>query len=33
VLDPERDAVRLDRRHHACAVAMTPSDVGNEWTV
>jgi len=33
VLDPERDAVRLDRRHHASVVAMTPSDVRNEWTV
>ncbi|GAB3169165.1 hypothetical protein GCM10027259_00160 [Micromonospora palomenae] len=33
VLDPERDAVRLDRRHHASTVAMTPPDVRNEWTV
>ena len=33
VLDPERDAVRLDRRHHASAVEMTPPDVRIEWTV
>src|SRR5918994_660507 len=33
VLEPERDAVRLDRRHHASSVAMTPPDVRNEWTV
>ena len=31
--DPERDAVRLDRRHHATTVAMTPSHVRNDWTV
>ena len=33
VLDPERDAVRLNRRHEAGAVAMTLPDVRNEWTV
>jgi hypothetical protein len=33
VLDPERDAVRLDRRHSASAVAKTPPDARNEWTV
>jgi hypothetical protein len=33
VLDPEHDAVRLDRRHHASPVAATPPDVRNEWTI
>jgi hypothetical protein len=33
VLDPERDAVGLDRRHEASADATTPSGVGNDWTV
>ena len=32
VLDPERDAVRLDRRHHASAVAMA-SPHSRTWTV
>src|ERR687891_1577937 len=33
VLDPERDAVRLDRRHHASAVARTPPDVRTERAI
>jgi hypothetical protein len=33
VLDPEHDAVHLDRRHHAFAVAMTPPDVRVQRTV
>jgi hypothetical protein len=33
VLDPERDAVGLDRRHEASADATTPTGVRNEWTV
>jgi hypothetical protein len=33
VLDPERDAVRLDRRHHASAVAMASPHMPNKWTV
>jgi len=33
VLDPERDAVGLDRRHEAGADATTPPGVRNEWTV
>ena len=33
VLDPERDAVRLDRRHHASAVATTTPDFRNERTL
>ncbi|GGR77630.1 hypothetical protein GCM10010169_22380 [Micromonospora fulviviridis] len=33
MLDPERHAVRLDRRHDASAVALTPPDVRNVWTV
>jgi hypothetical protein len=33
VLDPERDAVRVDRRHHGSAVTMAPPDVRNELTV
>ncbi len=32
-LDPERDSVSLDGRHHASAVAMTRPDVRNEWIV
>ena len=28
VLDPEGDAVRFDRRHHASALARMPPDVG-----
>ena len=31
--DPERDAVRLDRRHHASAVARTPPDVRTERAI
>jgi hypothetical protein len=33
VLDPERDAVRLDRRHHASAFAMASPHMPNTWTV
>jgi hypothetical protein len=33
VLDPEHDAVRLDRHHHASPVTATPPDVRNEWTI
>jgi hypothetical protein len=33
VLDPERDSVRLDRRHHDSDVAKTPPDVRHEWIV
>ena len=33
VLDPERDAVCLDRRHDAFAVARTPTDVRTERAV
>jgi len=30
VLDPERDAVRLDRRHHASAAAMASPHMPNK---
>jgi len=33
VLDPERDTVCLDRRHHASPVTATPPNVRNEWTI
>jgi len=33
MLDAERDAIGLDRRHHASSVAMTSPDMRNEWTV
>ena len=33
VLDPERDAVGVDRCHHASPVAATPPDIRNDWTI
>jgi hypothetical protein len=33
VLDPERDAVGLDRRHAPSDGAMTPPGARNRWTV
>ena len=32
-LDPKRDSVSLDGRHHASAVEMTRPDVRNEWII